>query len=162
MKRCRMLPAYSLKEGGGGRGRGNLSSRSSLRPFKGRKDLFWVRGTTAFIKENCKYKRAVKKQSSLKEAGSSPFKISFNLLFVLVKQSSDPLVGVVSFAIIPSLVLIFKIFSFLFYMSFWLQLRFLGDWIKLWNEEGFKNIFYSKIAIVLIFHDFSFTSFIVF
>ena len=26
--------------------------------------------------------------------------------------------------------------------------------LKLRNEEGFKNIFYSKIAIVLIFHDF--------
>ena len=32
----------------GGGGRGNLSSRSSLRPFKGRRDLFWVGGSLRF------------------------------------------------------------------------------------------------------------------
>ena len=36
--------------GGGGVavGRGNLSTRCSLRPFKGRRDLFWVGGSLRF------------------------------------------------------------------------------------------------------------------
>ena len=32
-----------------GVGRGNLSSRSFLRPFKGRRDLFWVGGSLRFL-----------------------------------------------------------------------------------------------------------------
>ena len=44
MKRCRMLP-ISLKRGGGG----NLTGRSSLRPFKERRDLFWVGGSLRFL-----------------------------------------------------------------------------------------------------------------